>query len=229
MTAQPERRDERPYGRAAFLGLVAAGVSALWWGDTAWRSLTHVLNGAFRAAGAPEAGGWRIYSVAWPLPGFDPASYRLRIDGMVARPLELTYADLLALPRAEQVSDFHCVTGWTVENVRWAGVRFNELLDRAGVQPGAKELSFASLEKPYVDGLTLEQALSPDAMLAYEMDGKPLARNHGAPARVVFPHMYGYKNVKWVSRITVVDSAVNGYWEARGYDRDAWVGRSNGY
>ena len=66
-------------------------------------------------------------------------------------------------------------------------------------------------------------------LLAYEMDGKPLPREHGAPVRVVIPAMYGYKNTKWVARITVAREPVDGFWEERGYDRDAWVGRSNGY
>ena len=82
---------------------------------------------------------------------------------------------------------------------------------------------------PYDDTLTLEQALSRDAMLAYDMDGKPLSAAHGAPARVVMPQMYGYKNVKWVTRIEVQTTYDHlGYWEQRGYDKDAWVGRSNG-
>jgi DMSO/TMAO reductase YedYZ molybdopterin-dependent catalytic subunit len=65
-------------------------------------------------------------------------------------------------------------------------------------------------------------------MLAYRMNAAPLERAHGAPARVVMPQMYGYKGVKWVNRITVGSDPVDGYWEQRGYDRDAWVGRSNG-
>ena len=68
-----------------------------------------------------------------------------------------------------------------------------------------------------------------DVMLAYEMDDKPLRREHGAPVRVVIPEMYGYKNVKWVERIELVAKPGSGYWEQRGYDNDAWVGRSNGY
>ena len=66
-------------------------------------------------------------------------------------------------------------------------------------------------------------------MLAYDMDGQPLRQEHGAPIRLVIPEMYGYKNVKWVERITVTRAPVDGYWEQRGYDRNAWVGRSNGY
>ena len=66
-------------------------------------------------------------------------------------------------------------------------------------------------------------------MPAYEMDGKPLSQEHGAPIRVVIPEMYGYKNVKWVHRIEFTPTVRAGYWEQRGYDTDAWVGRSNGY
>ena len=67
-----------------------------------------------------------------------------------------------------------------------------------------------------------------DVMLALDMDGKPLSRPHGAPARVVMPQMYGYKSVKWVTRIEVRTDVLPGYWEQHGYDADAWLGRSNG-
>ena len=65
-------------------------------------------------------------------------------------------------------------------------------------------------------------------MLAHSMDDRPLTRAHGAPARVVMPRMYGYKGVKWLERIVVTDRVADGFWEQRGYDRDAWVGGSNG-
>src|SRR5207302_5845371 len=103
-----------------------------------------------------------------------------------------------------------------------------DLLAAAQPLPGASTLTFYSAEQPYVDTLSLDQAGLADAMLAYEMDGQPLRREHGAPARVVIPEMYGYKNVKWVERIVVGDHAEPGYWEVQGYDVDAWVGRSNG-
>jgi DMSO/TMAO reductase YedYZ molybdopterin-dependent catalytic subunit len=85
------------------------------------------------------------------------------------------------------------------------------------------------MERPYEDSLTLEQLRLPDAMLAYEMGGRPLSRAHGAPARVVLPEMYGYKGVKWLTRMELVAHQPEGYWEQNGYDQDAWVGRSNGY
>jgi DMSO/TMAO reductase YedYZ molybdopterin-dependent catalytic subunit len=223
--------DGRPLGRRAFLGLVGAGVSGLLWGDQAARLLsksTAALPAPVRAA-IPLGEGWRIYSVNPPFPRFDRATWRLTIDGLVERPQRFTLDELLALPPARQVSDFHCVTGWSVQGVHWRGVRFADLLANAGVSERAKALTFVSAEKPYVDTLTLDQIrAAPDAMLGLEMDGKPLTREHGAPARLVMPQMYGYKGVKWVKRITVTDQVEDGYWEQRGYDRDAYVGRSNG-
>jgi DMSO/TMAO reductase YedYZ molybdopterin-dependent catalytic subunit len=108
-------------------------------------------------------------------------------------------------------------------------VRIRDVLAAARPQRRAHAIRFVSAERPYVDYLTLDQALLGDVMLAYEMDGRPLPREHGAPLRLVIPEMYGYKNVKWVERIELVPAADAGYWELLGYDRDAWVGRSNGY
>jgi DMSO/TMAO reductase YedYZ molybdopterin-dependent catalytic subunit len=127
------------------------------------------------------------------------------------------------------VRDFHCVTGWSVPNVHWTGVRLTDLLARVEPHPSAMALRFTSAEDPYADYLTLQQASLHDVLLAYEMNGKPLPREHGAPIRLVIPEMYGYKNVKWVARVDLVPHAQDGYWEILGYDRDAWVGRSNGY
>lgn len=221
----------RLLGRRAFFGVVGVGVSGLLWGGQAARLAqkpTALLPEGVRAA-IPLGEGWRIYAVNPPYPHFDPATWRLSIDGLVDRPQRLTHAQLLALPAARQVSDFHCVTGWTVSGVHWRGVRFGDLLAAAGVSPRARALTFVSAEEPYVDTLTLEQLReAPDAMLALEMDGRPLSREHGAPARVVMPSMYGYKGVKWVRQIVVTDRVTSGYWEQRGYDRDAYVGRSNG-
>lgn len=212
---------------------MAGGLTSLWWGKPVW---DHIAPALRPAADVLPSGvrsivpsGWRIYTVAATMPVFNRPSWRLRVDGLVEHPLTLSYDELLALPRAEQVSDFHCVTGWSVKNVHWAGVRFADLLRAASPLPSAKALTFVSAEQPYVDSLTIEQAELKDALLAYEMDGKPLPREHGAPLRVVIPDMYGYKNVKWVAHVIVGERPLDGYWEVRGYDRDAWVGRSNGF
>jgi DMSO/TMAO reductase YedYZ molybdopterin-dependent catalytic subunit len=212
--------ETRTYGRRAFLGVTAVGLTSLLWGKEAWN--------AFVAVAPPQLiPGWRIYTVASTMPRFDPATWRLTIDGLVGAPQAISYEQLRALPAAEQVSTFHCVTGWTVHDVHWRGVRFADLLESAQPHPEASVLTFTSAEKPYVDTLTLAQAHLGDVMLAYEMNGKPLPRPHGAPVRVVIPDMYGYKGVKWVERITLGTEAEPGYWEQRGYDTDAWVGHSN--
>jgi len=219
-----------PVGRRAFLGFIGVGLSSLAWGGAAMDLLaqsTKLVPESVRSA-LPFGKGWRIYAVSPPHPRFDPDTWRLRIEGLVERPQSFTYAQLQALPQARQTSDFVCVTGWSVDDVRWAGVRFDDLLAAARPLPSATALKFISAEEPYEDGLTLEQLRQPDAMLALEMDGAPLERKHGAPARLVMPQMYGYKGVKWVSRIVVTDRVEDGYWQQRGYDRDAWIGGSNG-
>jgi DMSO/TMAO reductase YedYZ molybdopterin-dependent catalytic subunit len=230
---QPDPAAGRPYGRRAFLAVLAGGLSSLAWGAPAWRAFSSALSPAadLLPEGVKElvpSAGWRIYTVGSHMPSFDRRRWRLTIDGLVERPHSLSYDELLALPSAEQVSDFHCVTGWTVKNVHWRGVRFKDLLARAEPSRRAHALRFVSAESPYEDSLTLEQAQLADAMLAYGMDGRPLAREHGAPARVVIPEMYGYKNVKWVERIELVARPLDGFWEKLGYDRNAWVGHSNG-
>jgi DMSO/TMAO reductase YedYZ molybdopterin-dependent catalytic subunit len=227
-----EHLGARRLGRAGFIGIVGAGVATLFYGRAISAVTSRVTNPLSDATGLTRlipSGGWRIYTVAATMPSFDEATWRLRIDGQVRRPLELSYDELLALPKAEQISTFHCVTGWIVKGVRWGGVRFHDLLAEAQPLPRARALHFISAEHPYDDYLELRQVALPNVMLAYEMDGKPLPREHGAPVRVVIPEMYGYKNVKWVERIELVSGPGAGYWEQRGYDRDAWVGRSNGY
>jgi DMSO/TMAO reductase YedYZ molybdopterin-dependent catalytic subunit len=223
-------QEPRRYGRGVFLATVAGGISSLYWGKAAWDHVTGIVS-PVAASLAPilPTGGWRIYTISGQMPAFDPATWRLTVGGQVEQQLSLTYDQLRALPRVEQVSTFHCVTGWSVQNVHWAGVRIRDVLAAARPLSSGHALEFVSLEQPYVDYLTLRQASLGDVMLAYEMDGRPLAQEHGAPLRLVIPEMYGYKNVKWLQQMNVVPQAIDGYWEGLGYDRDAWVGRSNGY
>jgi len=220
--------DDRVIGRAAFLGIVGAGVAGLFVGRDAMGFVGRLVPDGVESI-VPTSG-WRIYTIGNSIPRIDPAAYRLTIGGAVERPVSYSLADLRSLPQATQVSDFHCVTGWSVNDVNWRGVRFEDLLAESGLRSDAKALRFVSAEVPYDDSLTLPQALSNDAMLALEMDGKPLSEAHGFPARVVMPRMYGYKNVKWVNQIEVQTNLDHiGYWELRGYDEDAWIGASNGY
>jgi DMSO/TMAO reductase YedYZ molybdopterin-dependent catalytic subunit len=209
----------RSYGRRAFLGIVAAGVSSLAWGNALWSQVSGVVS----ALPFVPSRGWRIYAVSGHMPAFHQATWRLKVHGLVAGPRSFSYDEVRALPRIEQISTFHCVTGWTVSDVHWAGVRIADVLHAVAPSASAHALRFVSAEFPYQDFLTLEQALLPNVMLAYEMDGRPLSRGHGAPLRLVIPEMYGYKNVKWLQEIELVPRAELGYWENEGYDSDAWI------
>jgi DMSO/TMAO reductase YedYZ molybdopterin-dependent catalytic subunit len=228
----PTPREGLPIGRAALLGTFIAGVGGI--------AIAPKISSLLSSAGpsAPGGlgdllpglgGGWRIYSVQSPLPTFDPATFELRIHGLVERPQVLRWNAVAALPGVQQVSDFHCVTGWSVDKVHWEGIRPQTIIDLVRPKPSARFVSLQSLEAPYVDQISMDQFREPNAMLARRQDGKPLTRSHGAPLRLVLPSMYGYKNVKWVRELRFDAVATPGYWEQRGYDIDAWVGKSNGY
>jgi DMSO/TMAO reductase YedYZ molybdopterin-dependent catalytic subunit len=223
-------RADLPIGRAAFLGVVAAGIA----GVVVAPSISGPVNDALARAipnpvgSAISGGGWRIYAVAPPMPTFDPETWTVTIDGLVERPQTLSWAGFASLPGEEQVSDFHCVTGWSVLAVPWEGVRPATILGMVRPLPGARYVSFFSHEEPYADQVTLEQFQLDDVLLARRMYGRPLPRVHGAPLRVIIPRMYGYKGVKWLSGIRFDREPGLGYWEQRGYDVDGWVGGSNG-
>jgi DMSO/TMAO reductase YedYZ molybdopterin-dependent catalytic subunit len=175
----------------------------------------------------PAAGGFRIYSVVGSVPHRSALDYRLAVDGLVDRPLNLSLADLGAMPPTHLVRDFQCVTGWRVVQVPWTGVKLAAVLDAAGVKANGKALRFESFDGAYTESLSIDQARRADVIVAYEMLGGPVTAAHGGPVRMYVAPMYGYKSCKWLSRITVVDRVQPGYWEVRGYDVDGWVGKSN--
>lgn len=219
-----------PIGRRFFLGLVGLGAVGVatgstvsdWWQQLAKRDPTG-LSSVF-----PGGGGWRYYTVTGGYPKRANADYRLTVHGLVDTPFTLTYDELAALPPTRLNRDFQCVTGWRVLGVKWQGVRLSDLLDRAGVQADGTALRLTSFDGVYTESLTMEQARRKDVMVAYQLDRKPISSDHGGPVRLYVAPMYGYKSVKWLDGIEVVDKVIPGYWEERGYSIDAWVGRSNG-
>jgi DMSO/TMAO reductase YedYZ molybdopterin-dependent catalytic subunit len=163
------------------------------------------------------------------MPVFQPRTFELSVTGLVEKPVRLRWHDVAALPGEHQISDFHCVTGWSVDKVHWEGIRPQTIIDLVRPKPSATFVSLQSLEDPYIDQITMKQFTDTDVMLARHMDGKPLTRSHGAPLRLVLPSMYGYKGVKWVRELRFGNVLSPGYWEQRGYDIDAYIGHSNGY
>ncbi len=141
------------------------------------------------------------------------SSSKLRISGAVASPAELALSDLEHLPRMEQVSDFHCVTTWSVRGLRWSGYAFHDFLEWLSprVQPG-ESVSWVAFfgADGHVASLPLDFAVRPDVLLADRLDGRPLSMAHGAPLRIVAPAHYGYKSVKHLTEIRLTDERVPG-------------------
>ena len=162
---------------------------------------------------------FRIRSIE-QTPSFDPDTWELSIEGLVESPLKINYNELLELESEEQITDFHCVEGWSVDTVKWKGVRPGVLFDKAGLKPDAAFAAFHSASGLYIDSLSLKEALEPEVLLAYNMYDEPLPLENGGPLRLVIPRMFGYKNVKWVNKITIKETQDIGYWERYGYKID---------
>jgi DMSO/TMAO reductase YedYZ molybdopterin-dependent catalytic subunit len=176
----------------------------------------------------PGNNGFRFYTVVAQDPVVSKDAYRLRVGGLVDRPKTFTFADLAALPQTHLTRDFQCVTGWRVANVAWSGVALPDLLTAVGAHPTAAALRFTSFDGLYTESLTMEQAQRRDVLVATSMLGGAVTEEHGGPVRLYVAPMYGYKSLKWLGGIEVVDQVVPGYWEHYGYDVDGWVGGSNG-
>jgi len=168
--------------------------------------------------GQGVTGGWPILSVG-EVPRTPVEEWRVAVGGEVEHAFELAWPELLALPQAEVLADFHCVTGWSTLDNRWEGVRLTELARRSRVLPAARFVRFAD-PQGYDTTVPLERALA-EGLLAHRHDAAPLAREHGGPLRAVVPGLYGWKSCKWVVRVEFLARERLGFWELRGYHNGA--------
>lgn len=154
------------------------------------------------------------------VPRFNPETWDLRIEGEVREPRTLSYPELRALPSIIDMSDFHCVEGWSVLDVAWQGVRFRDVADLVSPTERAR---FATIgcDGGYTTSLPMSDLMRPDVVLAWGMNGEELAPEHGFPLRLVVPHKYAYKAAKWVRWIRFTHEQELGYWEERGYSNSA--------
>ena len=148
------------------------------------------------------------------------ASYRLKVFGEVAKPFELTFAELLAMPQTEQTCDVHCVTKWSVLDSHWTGVRLSTLAERAGVKPTARHVIFIAAHG-YSANVRLAEALRPNVLIAHKYEGSPLPRPNGPPVRALLPDLYFWKSAKWLTGVFFSPVDQPGYWETRGYHNHA--------
>ncbi|MFH2007478.1 MAG: molybdopterin-dependent oxidoreductase [bacterium] len=150
-------------------------------------------------------------------------NWQLTVDGMVGSSRILTFPDILALPRQDQLTDFHCVEGWSVHDVPWNGVHLSNLFDLVQPSSSATYVTFHTIDGRYNESLPIDIALEPKTLLGYGAGCSTLPLKHGFPLRVVIPRLLGYKNAKYVHRIELTDQPLNGYWVARGYPYDGEV------
>jgi DMSO/TMAO reductase YedYZ molybdopterin-dependent catalytic subunit len=223
---------ETAIGRRVFLGAAVAGTAGVIFGSRiqGWleRTVGPVLaKDPTGLLALLPIGRFRIYTVTSNIPDRSRAAYRLTVKGLVEHETVFTFNELTAMPKTHLRRDFQCVTGWRVPEVRWAGVRLADVLDRAGVSADAHAVRFVSFDGAYSESLTLAQARRHDVLVAYELEGEALSNEHGGPARLYVAPMYGYKSCKWLETIELTHSVEPGYWEGRGYDVDGWVGHSN--
>ena len=150
--------------------------------------------------------------------------WALKLEGLVETPLTLSWADFTALPQVEDTSDFHCVTTWSKYDCRWKGVAFTTLYELVKPNPEARFVYFTSYDG-YSTNVPLEHCLDDDVLIATHFDGRPLAREHGAPARVIIPKLYAWKGAKFLNGIQFLAEDQLGFWELRGYSNggDPWT------
>ena len=154
-------------------------------------------------------------------------AWQLEITGLVENPFTLSWDQFQALPQAEDVSDFHCVTTWSRYDNHWGGVKFATIAETAVPKPEAKFILCTGYDQmpgsriPYTVNVPLARALDEDVLLVHTWEGKPLPREHGGPCRMITPKLYAWKGAKWIRKIEFLAEDKKGFWEIRGYSNSA--------
>ncbi|EPZ47513.1 molybdopterin-dependent oxidoreductase [Alicyclobacillus acidoterrestris] len=218
----PDRRMFLRWTGAGVLGAVA--VTVIDPGSLLSRLLPQQSGGVGRqtlaSKGIQRFGAY--YTVVSGYPKMSLADYRLQVTGDVANPMTLKWADVQAIPKYNETKDFHCVTGWSVPNVKWQGIHISQLMKLVKPREDVKYVNFYSFDGQYSESLKLSEALDSTVLLAYHMDGQPLLQEQGYPLRLVVPKMYGYKSIKWLNRVEFSAQPITGYWEHYGYPNEAY-------
>ena len=150
-------------------------------------------------------------------------TWKLQVDGLVRNPRIFTFSELLQLKRHDQITDFHCVEGWSVYDIPWNGIHMSTLFDIVEPEPAATYVTFHTTNDIYNESLPVDVALEEKTMLAYGVDCATIPLRHGFPLRLVVPRMMAYKSAKYVYRIELDNKPVLGAWVQWGYPYDAPV------
>jgi len=160
---------------------------------------------------------------AGPTPRTPLDKWSFTIDGLVRERVNWSWAEFMQLPMKEFVVDIHCVTKWTKLDTRWRGVSLDTLFEQIELDRKALYLTAYS-DGGYTTNMPITEVINGQAFVAYEYDGKPLAPEHGGPARLVVPHLYFWKSAKWVRGLLLREADKPGFWESLGYNNhgDPW-------
>ena len=157
-------------------------------------------------------------------PTVDANSWRLVVNGLVSRPLTITYEQLKAMPSVPQIATLECISNKIANDfigtAIWNGIRLKDLLEKSGVKPNAKYIVFRCADG-YDVGIPLERGLQEGSILAYGMNGETLDAKHGYPVRAIIPGLYGMMNPKWITEIELIDGIYEGYWQKKGWANNA--------
>lgn len=146
--------------------------------------------------------------------------WHLKISGLVEQPQTISFRNLMGLNQMNLTCDVHCVTGWTLLDSKWAGIRITEIIKRVGVKNSARFVIFEG-HAGYSSNIPLDEAVKENAILAHQFFGKRLPKAHGAPLRALIPDRYFYKSVKWLEEVRFSDIDEPGYYESSGYSNTA--------
>jgi DMSO/TMAO reductase YedYZ molybdopterin-dependent catalytic subunit len=168
-------------------------------------------------------------TLKWPVlhygsvPRFDPARWDFRISGLVENPARLTWEEFNALPRSQITSDFHCVTRWSRFDNRWEGVRFRDVIKLVKLKPDSSHV-LVHAEQGFTANVPVPGLDRENVLFATHHDGQPLTPEHGYPVRLIVPHLYAWKSVKWVRGLEFLAQNAPGFWEQNGYHMygDPW-------
>lgn len=150
------------------------------------------------------------------VPQYDMATWSIKIFGEVEKEQQFTFDQLMQLPQTDLTCDIHCVTRWSKLDTRWTGIKFTDLLPHLAVKPDAKYVMVHG-DNDYTANIPLEDLLHDNILLAHTYEGEPLTAKHGGPMRLIVPHLYFWKSVKWLTGFQFMNEDAPGFWEQNGF------------
>lgn len=243
---EKERQIRSTIGRRGFFKLMGLGTLGFGFGVSIFDSIFQIAVGAdkkedddhkllmigtvdfmgFRAKEITPNREFYITTYSDKVPAVNYDAQRLRIEGLVEKPYVLTMKELEAMKDTTEFVTLQCignpVGGDSIGNAQWEGVTLKKILDRAQPKGSIAKAAFFA-EDGYSDSIPYNLAESEDVFLAFKMNGEPLPREHGYPLRAIVPGIYGMKNVKWLSKIELVNYNFKGFWEKKGWSDEAII------